>query len=381
MHLKNNKRNTATTIVHIASGDLWAGAEVQLYNIAKELHKHKQVRLFIVLLNHGILENKLEKAGISIKVFDEKELNSLQIFLRISAFLKSISVDIVHTHRQKENVLGSFSALVSRARRSLRTVHGAPESRHGLMKIHKHLYIFMDWLTGRLLQDRIVAVSTQLADQLANQFPKNRIHVIENGIDLDELRISATEDTSLPGPSDSIKLAIVGRLVPIKRLDIFLDIARILVDQNPNRYAFYIFGDGPLHADIANRIEKLGLRHCVHMMGFQVNIAAYLSKMDFLLITSDHEGLPMVLLEAMALRVPVITRAVGGIPVVLDHGKCGVLVTTNDPNVYAEIIMHYLSHADQLTALVQRGHQRLLDLYTVQRAAALYYQLYLEMLS
>ena len=313
MHLTTLKSNIPITIVHIASGDLWAGAEVQLYNLAKELHKNKQIRLLIVLLNHGILENKLQKVGVDVTVFDEKTLNSLQIFLRICSFLKKLSPDIVHTHRQKENVLGSFSALLCCTAKSLRTVHGAPELKLGLTQIHKRLFEFMDWFSGRVLQRAVVAVSANLADQLTTRFPEKRIHVIENGIDVDELQRTAAEPANLPGPSDAVKIAIVGRLVPVKRADIFLHVAQLLTTQTEKHYVFYIFGDGPLRDNITTLSKILDLDHRVFMMGFRPNIAAYLSKMDYLLITSDHEGLPMNLLEALGLRIPVVAHAVGAL--------------------------------------------------------------------
>ena len=376
-----NRQNSPATVVHIASGDLWAGAEVQLYHLAKELHKNKRIRLWVILLNHGILENELMKAGIPVTVFDEKQLGSLQIFTRIRSFLKTLSPDIIHTHRQKENVLGSFAALLSGTAKSLRTVHGASESQPPRLQINKQFFRMMDWLSGRLLQDKIVAVSSQLADLLATRFPADKIRVAENGIDLEEMLKAAAASVDLPGPSDAIKLAIVGRLVPVKRTDIFLRVAQMMTEESEKRYAFYIFGDGPLRDDIASLSKTLGLDQRVFMMGFQSNIAAFLSKMDFLLITSDHEGLPMNLLEALGLRIPVIAHAVGGIPVVLDYGRCGVLVSENTAENYAVAIRHCLSNSDLLAQLVENGYQQLVDRYTSKHTASIYGQIYLEMLS
>lgn len=375
------QQHSLTTVVHIASGDLWAGAEVQLYHLAKELHKNKLIRLWIILLNHGILENELKKAGISVTVFDEKQLGTFQIFMRLHSFLKELSPDIIHTHRQKENVLGGFAALLLRRARSLRTVHGARESKPPRMQINKQFFLFMDWLSGRLLHDKIVAVSSQLADQLATQFPASKIRVAENGIDLEEIQKAAALQVDLPGPSNTIKIAIVGRLVAVKRTDIFLRAAQIITKESEKNYAFYIFGDGPLRDDIASLSKTLGIEDRVFMMGFQSNIAAYLSRMDFLLITSNHEGLPMNLLEALGLRIPVIAHAVGGIPEVLDYGKCGVLVSENKPEKYAAAIQHCLSNTDQLAVMVENGYQQLVSRYTANHTASIYCQLYFEMLA
>lgn len=376
-----NKQNNLITVIHVASGDLWAGAEVQLYYLAKELHKNKLIHLTVVLLNHGILERELKQAGIPVTVFDEKKLGSLRIFLQLRAFMQAVSPDIVHTHRQKENVLGSFSALMSGPAKSLRTVHGSPESIPRRLHIHKQLFRMADRFCGRFLQTRVVAVSSQLADQLAIRFPVHKIRIIENGIDIEAVRKAASEPIELPGPAHAVNIAIVGRLVAVKRVDIFLQIARMLVNESEDRYAFYIFGDGPLRDEITSILKTLGLERRVFMMGFQSNIAAFLSKMDFLLITSDHEGLPMNLLEALSLRLPVIAHSVGGIPIVLDNGKGGVLVTENSPESYAGAIRDCLSKSDLLKEKVNNGYQQLLTRYTSAHTAKLYTELYTEMLS
>lgn len=376
-----NKTNNPITVIHVASGDLWAGAEVQLYYLAKELHKNKKIRLTVVLLNHGILERELRQAGIPVTVFDEKTLGSLRIFLRLRAFMKAVSPHIVHTHRQKENVLGSFSVWPPSKAKSLRTVHGSPESKPRLLHIHKQVFRMADRLCGRFLQTRVVAVSQQLADQLSLHFPAHKIRIIENGIDVEAVRKAASEPIQLPGPAHVINIAIVGRLVPVKRVDIFLQVAHTLAKESEDRYAFYIFGDGPLRDEITSLLQTIGLERRVFMMGFQSNIAVFLSKMNFLLITSDHEGLPMNLLEALSLRLPVIAHSVGGIPMVLDNGKCGVLVTENSPESYAGAIRDCLSEPDLLNERINNGYQRLLTRYTSAHTAKLYAQLYIEMLS
>ena len=376
-----NKQQKPTTVVHIASGDLWAGAEVQLYYLAKELYKNKLIHLTIILLNHGILERELKQAGIPVIVFDEKKLGSLQIFIRLRTFMKAVSPDIVHTHRQKENVLGSVAALLSSSAKSLRTVHGSSESLPRRMQINKQFFRMMDRLCGQLMQDRIVAVSSQLADQLATRFPINKIRIIENGIDVEAVQKAASEPVELPGPSQAINIAIVGRLVPVKRADIFLRVAQMLIEESEGHYIFYIFGDGPLRDDITSLLKTLGLERRVFMMGFQSNIAAFLSKMNFLLITSDHEGLPMNLLEALSLRLPVIAHSVGGIPMVLDNGRCGTLVTENSPENYVRAIRYCLSDPGLLAQRVNNGYQQLTARYTSGHTAELYSQLYLEMIS
>jgi glycosyltransferase involved in cell wall biosynthesis len=314
-------------------------------------------------------------------VFDEKKLGPVKILSLLFGHLRTLSPDIVHTHRQKENILGAIAARFSGSMASLRTVHGAPESRPTLFQLHKHLFRLADWLVGRFLQDHIVAVSAQLAELLSAKFPRPKIRVIENGIDIEEIRRAASERVDIPGPKNAIKIAFVGRLVQVKRVDIFLRIAKLLSDNRLRNYTFYVFGDGPLHNEVASLITTLGLDRKVFLMGFRTNIPAYLSKLDFLMITSTHEGLPMNLLEALALQIPVVAHAVGGIPAALKFGACGTLIKDNAPESYVTAISQALENADALAAKTTDGYQWLLDRYSIGRTSTLYRGLYVEMLS
>jgi glycosyltransferase involved in cell wall biosynthesis len=366
------------TVVHLASGDLWAGAEVQLYLLAKELHREKHIRLFVVLLNHGILEDKLKDAGINVTVIDEQKLGHLQLFRKLFAYLRNISPDIVHTHRQKENIIGSLAALLCGSKRSFRTVHGAAEHRPGALQVGKRILRYLDWVTGRFLQDKIIAVSSDLSRQLVRRFPSRMVCVVENGIDAEGLRLHSAENVDLPGPAHATRIVFLGRLVPVKRIDIFLRIAHALVKQDPHKYAFYIFGVGPLLGEIERLRAELNLERHVFLMGFKPNVAAYLAKMNILLITSDHEGLPTNLLEALYLRIPVVARSVGGIPAVLDNGRCGALVHAEAPEGYVEAIRRYLSDTGRLAQLVENGYEQVTRHYLIENTGSRYCQLYFD---
>ena len=128
-------------------------------------------------------------------------------------------------------------------------------------------------------------------------------------------------------------------MVPVKRIDLFIGISQKLIESNPGKYIFYIIGDGPLKDNCDDIILKNNLEHDVIALGFIENPLPILKNMDYLIITSDHEGLPLNLLEAMCLKVPVISNNVGGVTKALGNGKYGYLVDKQDPNKYANIII------------------------------------------
>lgn len=369
-------------IMHIASGDLWAGAEVQLYNLASELDKRDDIVLRVILLNHGVLETRLQQRHVNVQVVDETRLGSVAIAKSLIKAMQDFRPDVVHTHRQKENILGAIAARLSGVGTCVRTVHGQPEFNFKPWQFHKHAYRLLDHLCGRWLQDRIIAVSLPLSQYLACEFPADRIVTIENGINIDEV-ISNSQiplTAPLPGKADSTKVCIVCRLTPVKRLDTFLEIAKQVLASASNDFDFYIFGDGPLEATISENIRKNGLEGSVHMMGFQSNIPAYMNLMDILLITSDHEGLPMNLLEAMALRLPVISNCVGGIPHALDNGQCGRLITNQNIAEYSQAIDELITNPEIYKSYTRTAYERVQNINNTVNCARQHINIYTKLI-
>ena len=364
-----------STVVHVASGDLFAGAEVQLYQLIRQLRNSAECTIAVILLNTGILEQRLRSLGVDVHVLDESRLGGMQIFIKVWKLLRKIRPDVVHTHRRKENVIGAVAAKLAGVPSIVQTVHGLPEETFMPWAVVKRTYGMLDRLSARLFAARVVAVSLELGHRLSF-VPQSKIVVIENGIDADELAKEGYQPQPLPGDARSTKIAFVGRLVPVKRADVFLNIALHLVRRFPDRFCFFIFGDGPGAEELKALRDNLGLEDEVHFMGFQERLAPYFRLMDFLIITSDHEGLPMTLLEAMALNVPVIAHAVGGIPHVLGCGEFGVLVERQNIAEYAAAVIG--SQDDPQVTRERAGRARLQveHRYSATACAARYIELY-----
>jgi glycosyltransferase involved in cell wall biosynthesis len=357
-------------ILHIASGDLWAGAESQIYHLIAELQRQPAViEVSVILLNRGDLESRLRAAGIPVTVINEATNGALGIFRQFRHYFSKHAVDVVHTHGYKQNVIGTL-ALASLGRyNSVRTEHGAMEFQISPWQLHKLAIRALDRLCGQCLQRYVIAVSDAMKGNLDEIFGANKVALIENGLAVDEVRKVARETVAIPGRQESFKVALVGRLVPVKRVDLFLKLARRMIERSEKDYEFYVFGDGPLLKDMINLANSLSIQANVHFMGFQANLAPYLRQMDTMVIISDHEGLPMTLLEAMCLRVPVVAHAVGGIPTVLENGRAGELVEDQDIDKFVIAIERLSQNPGVGEEYRQRGEVRVADHYSVQRVA------------
>lgn len=326
-------------ILHIISGDLWAGAEAQALTLISRLAQTPGTEVAAVVMNEGELMHKLRGGGISVFVLNEERLNPARLLLDLRGLMMRWHPDVIHTHRAKENILGSIANRVARNVPSVRTIHGGSEHqvkdiwdriRHGTITR-------LDRWCGRALQQRIIAVSEELGSRIVKDFPLDKIVVIENGIDAEALRDAVgTAEFRVREPHYT-HLGMVGRLVAVKRVDLFLAAAALLRRRLPGRdWRFHLFGDGPLRGDLAELSERLGVADVVTFHGHRKDIATCVAALDAVVMCSDHEGMPMAALEAAILGVPIVAHAVGGLPDIVPEE---FLVTRHEPAGYVDGVL------------------------------------------
>lgn len=297
-------------VLHIISGDLWAGAEVQAFNLLNALRSQCDLR--VVLMNEGRLAQELKAVGVATHVIDESQHSAFGILLVLRKKIRAYLPDVIHTHRQKENVLGSLANLFASRSVCVRTVHGSNEFEpRGLKKIQGKI----DDLVGRYLQDGIIAVSGGLHDELADRFGPGKVVVIPNGIDASLLNQNANRVSFINDHDKSWHIGLVGRLEPVKRVDLFLQIAKAMLDDLPSKkpLMFHIIGDGSLKAQLEEEAKKMNLDGRVYFHGHRNDVASCILSLDALVMCSDHEGSPMTGLEALALGKPIVAHKVGGL--------------------------------------------------------------------
>jgi glycosyltransferase involved in cell wall biosynthesis len=321
--------NRALRVLHVASGDLWAGAEVQAFTLMSHLKRIPETEVAAVLMNEFTLANKLRSSGVGVYVTDERKSGPLRILSSLRRVLHNWQPDVIHTHREKENILGCLGNGTCRNVPSVRTVHGGKEQ--SAQSIRHRLISYADRWCGRVLQERVIAVTQELAGKLADEFPAEKIVVIENGIDLETLKSQRTIAQFRAAEPNASHVGIAGRLVEVKRVDLFLEAAALLLRDYPERdWKFHIFGEGPMQRALEERAVRLQLGDRVMFHGHRHDITTCIGGLDALVICSDHEGMPMISLEAGALGVPTVAHAVGGlidvVPkefLVVRHDSCG----------------------------------------------------------
>jgi glycosyltransferase involved in cell wall biosynthesis len=214
----------------------------------------------------------------------------------------------------------------------VQTQHGHPELFSGLTGIKRRMLLAGEQLTAKYAVDKVIAVSSEVTRYLATYLTADRFDVVRNGISIGKVRsqLSSAEAKSRLGlHPNSLVVGTAARLTSVKRLDLFLGVAERLSRTLPE-VRFVIAGKGSEENRLRNLIKQHHLENRVSLLGHRDDIHEILGAMDLMLITSDREGIPMVVLEAMALGVPIVARDVGGIREVLDHGATGILVPSAD---------------------------------------------------
>jgi glycosyltransferase involved in cell wall biosynthesis len=359
--------------MHIASGDLWAGAEAQVFHLALELARRPGIEILVIVLNDGELAHRLLSAGVRVAVLDEVEHGVLSLLLSVTRIAWQFKPDLVHTHGSKQAFLGSLAASLVRGARSIRTHHGGVETDvDEASSIRRRIMSFIDKTFVERLQEAAVAVSEALSHDLSTIGHRGPIIVIPNGVPVAQIRCDASMHAQSE-QSDRIHICFAGRLVPVKRVDIFLRAVHAVVQAYPGKYRFYVIGDGPLRAHLERLASELALGHDCIFTGFVTNSPPLLQSMAAIVLTSDHEGTPMVALEALALGVPVIAHSVGGLVPLLERINGCRLIQSQDPMLYADAIT---SIAPPGTKVEATREVLLPGRYTIQHSADEHAKLY-----
>lgn len=354
---KPPRRDVCLKVCHVAMGDLWAGAEVQLLALMTYLVRLQGFEWSVILFNEGRLANELRKLPLSLTVIPENHHSPIAIASRLAKIFRQFRPDIVHTHKYKDSILGTIVARCMGVHHVVRVVHGMSEPFRGLRNVKMAGYTIADkFVTGRLV-DKVIAVSSDIEKVLLRTYGSSRVACIHNGIDLEAVRVTmqrAEKRKEWHIDDKAILIGTVGRLVPVKGHVVLLEALRILHESHHN-VTLFLVGDGPLRGELAAESKRLGVDQCVIFSGHQEQSYDFINMMDLFVLPSLHEGIPMVLLEAFALKRPVVASRVGGIPEVVTHAHSGILVSPSNPDELAAAISALIEDQSRALAFGEAG--------------------------
>ena len=222
---------------------------------------------------------------------------------------------------------------------------------------------------------KTICVSDFIRNHLVSQcgFPVQRTVTVRNGVSLHAYRPQPEKRTHfrerLHVPGGRVCLVCIASLVDQKRVDILLE-ALALVNRRSLPCYCIVLGDGPLQTRLQTQADLLGLKDIVRFDGFHTDVRSYLWAADALVLTSDSEGLPLSVLEAMACGLPCIVTDVGGSAEAVLHEECGLVVQPRSPVEVAEAIAFLIEHPDKRAAMAESALRRARSHFDLERSMA-----------
>ena len=317
------------------------GGETYVNNLIKGLPCHK----FLVLTSLQEFNNKLKIEGIQSRllIMSVKFLSRFHIvlFLILTPFniiqylwyLLVFNPDIVHIQSREEQILVTPIARIL-GKKVIWTLHGLVEKSNRVI----------DWmfLMSSLKVNRVIAISIFVEKSLKSYGMKSPISVIYHGVDLKRFKPAVFNNSQ-------IIIGFIGRLVNIKRPEIFLDASIEMLQRLPQAQV-WIVGDGNLKTKMENKVSTLAIKDRIKFLGFRQDTERIIRQFTILLITSQTEGLAISALEYIASGVPVVSVPVGALPEVVSK-ETGLLVDSDNPKIIAEQILSLIKDKNLLLKL------------------------------
>jgi glycosyltransferase involved in cell wall biosynthesis len=288
------------------------------------------------------------------------------------AAVQDTSPDVIHTQLEFADILGSIAG--SRLDiPTIATIHTLDRPRPWSREAAR--FRVMAWTLRRRSQ-RVIAVSESARRHVLRKagLRKRRTITIHNGINL--TRFLETDQATrhrardeLGFAPDAQVVATVAVLRKPKGIDDMLEALPALLNNHP-QLRYLVVGDGPHRADLVAKAAALGVHKSVHFAGRRADVAEMLAAADIFVLPSLTEALPTVVIEAMAVGLPVVATTVGGIPELVEHGITGILVPPANPVRLSEAIGRLLGSPRQRHAMGLTGRRLAIDRFSIERQAS-----------
>ncbi len=351
--------------------DIVGGGEISLLTLLKGLDRSRWTPI-VVVPSEGPVANSSRLLGISTRVIPLPSLRRPWLsFLRsIAALCRTIretGAIFLHANGSRAMLYAGLAGLLTRR------------------PVIWHLRVWrpdpkLDWLLVKLAT-RSIAISDAVRARLS-PWPaaQRRCVVVHNGLDLDVFVPSQDPESvrrSIGIPSGVRAIGTVGRLVPFKGHEYLLEaFTRIRYDY-PGIHLLVV-GDGPRRAALEQQAQALAIAEVVHFTGHREDVPDILSILDVFILPSIAEDFGRVLIEAMAMERPVVASNGGGVPEIIQHGVCGLLVPPADPSGMADAVRTLLADPVRCSSMGRAGRQRVEKEFNLQRHAELVEKVYAE---
>lgn len=357
--------NEPVPVLHIIKSLGRGGAETLL---PESLLKHNkemfQFHYIYFLPWKYQMVSEIERAGGKVTCLSAK--NNFQIVRQVSkivAYVKQHKIRLIHCHLPWAGIVGRIVGRMT----------GVPVvyTEHNKWERYHKLTYFLNKFSFSS-QHRVIAVSGDVANSIKAHYKneKPKVQVVLNGINTEKyarnihFEKDIRREFDIPASALVIGITCVFRVQ--KRLTTWLEIAKKLHDKFPNT-VFLVVGDGVLREEVHAKAQALDMKNYVHFAGLQSEIRPYLKAMDIFMMTSEFEGLPIALLEAMSMECMPACTAAGGIPELIEDNKSGIVVPVSEPMQLVDRLSEYLLQPGKISQNKKAAREMVANRFGMQK--------------
>jgi len=348
---------TKIKVLNVIDSLYAGGAESLLRNFLIESKKHPDFQIdACTLYSRNIFKEELVNNGITVYDLSLPFKYDFRGAFKLVRLINSNKYDIVHVHLFPADIFVAVASLFTK--KSMKFIF----TEHNVYNRRRSIVIFrlIDKFTYSRYQ-KVVCVSKKVKESLVNYLKEleNKAIVIRNGIPV----LDRKPDVEAKKEYDVL---CVARLEEAKGIDVLLKAIAILGEKFDSPLNVAVVGDGSKREILFNLAKSLGLENTVYFLGVRKDISYLMDVSRIFVLPSRWEGLPMVILEAMAHRLPVISTLVGGIPEVVKNGENGILVPKEGPGSLSEAILRLLNNRELLENLSKNAYEFVKRYYSIE---------------
>ena len=355
------------------------GAEMWILGLAKYLNADEvDCRLAVSYdTAHQNLElsERFRQLGLDAHKIRMSGRFDLRAVAKLRELLREEQIDVLHTHGYKSDILGLLAARMAGVR-VLATPHGFENAKD----LKLRLYVRLGCLALRHF-DRVAPLSESLvADMARIRVPEQKTRFIRNGVDLQEvdLEMKRSIESGLRSADEQV-IGYVGQLSHRKNLGDMIDAFDLYCRDHGNARLLLV-GDGPQRVELQRKANSLESKERIEFLGYRTDRLRIVKELDLFCLTSSLEGIPRCLMEAMAMRVPVVAYDIPGVDKLILDGQTGLQAPYGDMAALKNYWERLLFDGELSKTLAENGRRHVEKNFSAERMAAEYTQLYRELL-
>ncbi|MBI3600790.1 MAG: glycosyltransferase family 4 protein [Nitrospinae bacterium] len=363
----------------INTPDIKGGGEISLLNLLNKLDKNLYNPV-AVCPGEGLMSSEIKKIGINAEIIPMRQLRYLNIgsFIRgvwsIIGVINNYKIDLIHANGSRCMIYGGIAGRLK----------GIPVIWH--VRIVEKDSVLDRFLS--ILSDRIIVISNSVKNRFNYLKNKHKISIVYNGVDVDDFdpdkisRDSVRSEFSIT--ADEIIIGTISQFIQMKGLEFFIEAAKFVLEYIKSlpfqrgglgwgNIRFLIVGkrvgDDAYERKLKGLVKDLGIENKVIFTGYRNDIKNVIASMDIFVLASMGEGFGRVLIEAMALKKPVVAAKSGGIPEIVSDGETGILVPERDSLEIASAVIRLIKERDLRERMGLAGRKRVEEMFTIERHA------------